>query len=248
MSYPGNKRNEVQDVVNALNFDKTTTIVEPYCGTAAFSWYVSTLYPGRFKYILNDNSAELIELYEILKDDERLETLIETMKAYNKNMTQEKYKAIKEEKTFESWFYTNSCYGYRPGMYPLDRSLKDFDKIRDAPIIKFLKNEDVRITRDDGVAVYEHYKTDPCAMIFMDPPYIASCNAYYTDAHANIYEHLFNHSIAEEAACVVLVLENIWIIKLLFKDVGTQITKSKEYGISKKKTEHVTIVNKPFKS
>lgn len=247
MQYSGNKRNEVEDVVNALNFDKITTIIEPYCGTAAFSWYVSTLYPGRFKYVLNDNSAELCELYEIIKDDARFEMLIATMKDYSKDLTPAKYKMIKEQKTFETWFFMNTCFNFRPGMYPQGRAIKNYDSVLDSPIIQFLKNEDVRITCGDGVAVYEQYKTDPCALIFMDPPYIASCNAFYTDAHANIYEYLFTYSIDAEAAQVVLVLENIWIIKLLFKDVGKQFTKQKTYGLTKKKTQHVTIINNPLK-
>jgi site-specific DNA-adenine methylase len=41
-------------------------IVEPFCGTS-MSYYIHTLHPLEFKYILNDNNQHLIELYNILK-------------------------------------------------------------------------------------------------------------------------------------------------------------------------------------
>ena len=61
--YAGNKRGEVEVIQNYLeqnyNFEKIKTIVEPFCGTSAYSYYLSTLYPKKFKYILNDNNKLL---------------------------------------------------------------------------------------------------------------------------------------------------------------------------------------------
>ena len=97
MPYSGNKRNEVADVVKQLDFNNITTIVEPFCGSSAFSYHVSTLYPGHFKYILNDNSTELIKIYHIMKDPKKLIQFIEELIEYNRDLTPEKYKAIKEK-------------------------------------------------------------------------------------------------------------------------------------------------------
>jgi site-specific DNA-adenine methylase len=241
--YSGNKRNEVADVVKELDFNNITTIIEPFCGSSAFSFYVSTLYPRRFKYILNDNSPELIELYHIMKDPKKLIQLIEELTEYARDLTPEKYKAIKKEKTLNSWIFWNSLYGFRPGVYPLNIK-KDFTKMLTVPILEFLRNEDVSICKGDGLEVYKTYSKDPTAMLFVDPPYISSYNAFYSNPDINVYEYLFKNCIDKEPAKIILVLENIWIIQLFFKDKGTQTIKDKKYELSKKKTTHVTIINK----
>ena len=59
ISYAGNKRQEsnyiyeyIKDKLNDIEY-----IIEPFCGSSALSYYLSTLYPHRFKYILNDNNG-----------------------------------------------------------------------------------------------------------------------------------------------------------------------------------------------
>jgi site-specific DNA-adenine methylase len=61
-SYSGNKRDEVETIHDALknNLKNITTIIEPFCGSSAFSFYIASLYPGRVNYILNDNNKYLI--------------------------------------------------------------------------------------------------------------------------------------------------------------------------------------------
>ena len=49
--YVGNKREEVEYILNNLNLDNITTIIEPFCGSCALSYYISTKYPNKFKYI-----------------------------------------------------------------------------------------------------------------------------------------------------------------------------------------------------
>lgn len=34
-SYAGNKRNEAENIAEKINFDNITTIIEPFCGSAA---------------------------------------------------------------------------------------------------------------------------------------------------------------------------------------------------------------------
>ena len=61
--YAGNKRSEVEKIYDSIK-DKLNDIeyiVEPFCGTSAFSYYMSLRHPKQFKYILNDNNKYLIE-------------------------------------------------------------------------------------------------------------------------------------------------------------------------------------------
>ena len=55
MPYKGNKRQEVVRIFDEIDFEKLTTVIEPYCGSCAMSYYISTQYTG-IKYILNDNN------------------------------------------------------------------------------------------------------------------------------------------------------------------------------------------------
>jgi site-specific DNA-adenine methylase len=67
--YAGNKRNEVEQlyyITERVDLYDMEYIVEP-C-TSAMSYYIHTLHPLEFKYVLNDNNQHLIELYNILKD------------------------------------------------------------------------------------------------------------------------------------------------------------------------------------
>ena len=81
-AYFGNKRNEIINFYNLLDFNNITTIIEPYCGSSAMSYYISTQQPNKFKYIINDNNKQLIELYKLLKDDNLLNELEEKIKYY----------------------------------------------------------------------------------------------------------------------------------------------------------------------
>ena len=78
----------------------------------------------------------------------------------------------------------------------------------------------------------------------MDPPYLQSCNDFYTDEkNFNIYEHVSNNNFENKPAYIAFCLENNWIIKLLFRDYINKIIYDKTYQTTKKKTTHIIISN-----
>jgi hypothetical protein len=87
-SYSGNKRDEVETIHEALknNLNNITTIIEPFCGSSAFSFYIASLYPGRFNYILNDNNKYLIELYTIAQSPRKFNILVERIRRLLNNI------------------------------------------------------------------------------------------------------------------------------------------------------------------
>ena len=104
--YPWNKREELKNVYKFLDFDDITTIVEPFCGTCAMSFYISTKHPKKYKYIINDNNEYLKEMFDIIRDDERTK---EFQEEFNKIVptfkdNKEEYKKIINQKTLMSWF------------------------------------------------------------------------------------------------------------------------------------------------
>jgi len=58
-----------------------------------------------------------------------------------------------------------------------------------------------------------------------------------------VYEHLYKNDIIKEKAKLYLILEDIWIIKLLFNKYIIQ-SYDKKYMTTKQNTTHIIIYNK----
>ena len=245
MGYAGNKRNECEDIYNEIK-DKLTnikTIIEPFCGTSAFSYFISLKHPKQFKYILNDNNKYLIQLYSIARDEQKLEQLIKLLDAKIKDLNKEKYLLIAKADGLLSWLIINKIYTIRPGLFPINKKIiTTFNYLKECPIIKFLRSEEIIFHNKDGVQIINEYKNNDHNFIFLDPPYLISCNSFYSDADVNVYEYLYINQINNMKALIILCLESNWIIKLLFNN---QVKKeySKLYQSSKKKTTHLIISN-----
>ena len=66
--YFGNKREEVEHICNLLDLNNIDTIVEPFCGSCAVSYYLWTQNKDKkYKYILNDLDGNLINLLKVLE-------------------------------------------------------------------------------------------------------------------------------------------------------------------------------------
>lgn len=247
ISYFGNKRTEVKIIYDHLNFDNITTIIEPFCGTCAISYYISTLHPKKYRYILNDNNTYLKDIYDIIKNNkcDEFETTINNMINNINNKTE--YTEIIKPKNIYCWFIKNYIYSIRPGLFPLDFNINKKKQIKfsDHLIYNFFINEDIIFTTENGLDCYLKYKDDIQNMIIFDPPYLNTCNDFYKESKVNVYEYFFNNNIKNEKAKIYLILENSWVIKLLF---NKEKYNTEEYGKnytspSKKKTTHIIINN-----
>lgn len=247
-AYFGNKRDEVETIYNEIiknnSFDNIKTIVEPFCGSSAMSYYISTKHPKKYKYILNDNNTFLIELYKIFSNEDKIKEFINKINkiCFDKNlkfMTKEKYDLLMKETTVESYFIANKFYSIRPAMYPLNKNIipLEIEKIMKIPIISFLKNENIIFTNEDAIKCINDNNNKE-SLILCDPPYLMACNDFYNSSNTNIYEWFYdNNKLLINTA---FVLESTWVIKLLFKDIGTKTIYEKIYrGPKKKKVDHI---------
>ena len=155
ISYAGNKRQEVETIHNYIKdkLEGIETIIEPFCGTSAMSYFISLQYPNRFKYILNDLDANLIALYNVMKNKEQLKKFTEEYNEKIRTITdKESYLGITKEPTLMSWFIKHKIYQIRAGLCPV--KLVDFTKqyynFEDLGIVKFLQSEDVSISCGNG--------------------------------------------------------------------------------------------------
>jgi site-specific DNA-adenine methylase len=123
--YTGNKRQEVEIIYKNINLDNITTIIEPFCGSCALSYYISTQQPNKFKYVLNDLDKYLVELINIMKDETRYKEF--TTKIINlcfeddKFISKEKYNMITKQDNLIGYFISRKFYRIRSGLYPLKK-------------------------------------------------------------------------------------------------------------------------------
>ena len=248
--YYGNKRTECKIIYDNLNFEGVETIVEPFCGTSAISYYISTLHPLKYTYHLNDNNPLLIELYNIAKDEDKYKLFIDELTDLRTQLTDKiKYDAL-DFKTLKGWIYKHKIYSIKPGIFPLNttQSPDIFNKMLKAPMIHFLRTENIIITNDCGIKILNDYKDNDKALVFLDPPYLQASNYFYTNSDVNIYEYLYKNPIINFKCKLYLCLELVWIIKMLF-DKYEIIEYDKTYSVisylskKKKKVIHGLILN-----
>jgi DNA adenine methylase len=245
MSYAGNKRNEVENIYKELNFDDITTIIEPYCGSCAMSYFIFLKHPN-LKFVLNDNNKYLLEMFNIIKDNKKCE---EFEKEFNKLVvsfknSKEKYIEIINQNTLISWFIKNKIYNIRPGLFPLqNRTYKDTLKLSNFPIYNFFREANIEFYNEDAIEIYEKYNNDKNTIILLDPPYIMTGDNFYLNKDVNIYEYLIKNEMIKKEANIYFILEDVWIIKLLFNKYSF-IEYDKKYEASKRTTKHIIISNK----
>lgn len=253
--YSGNKRCEVEGIYSHLDLTNITTIIEPCCGSSALSYYISTLNPKKFTYILNDADAALIQIYEILRDPDKLrefETSINKMvDKFNECKTDAERVAMwnplihaknHNNDVYSSFFIRkySTVNGRMPPLIKNKLAIKHF-KASDHPIYNFMRTENIILYNKMDVEIIQEYKDTADALIFLDPPYIKTNNDWYNNNDMNVYEYLFNNNISTFKCQIYLILEKIWIIQLLFKSNTILDEYSKQYMISKKKTGHIII-------
>ncbi len=247
-AYEGNKRSEINDIFNHINFDNIKIIIEPFCGSSAFSFTVSQKFPGKFKYILNDNSNYLNDMYEILKDKDKYNKFkTEAQNVINNIKNKDEYNKICKRGDLIGNFIYKFIYFQHPGIYPLEekrqkRQLIEYD---DIPITKFLNIENVEFINGDALELIKKYWDNNECFIFIDPPYISSFNDYYMNKNINIYEYIYNNDINNAKCKMLFALEDIFLIRLLFQNnikENTQ-TYNKTYQTTKRKTKHIYICN-----
>lgn len=245
--YCGNKRNEYDHIKSFLpEMQNIHTIVEPFCGSCAVSFKIWKNADENKKYHMNDINSYLINFYKMIQEDKKEEILNEleqfkkiTKEEWNKIM-RKKEKSVSEFILEKVWAKNLMCpIGYKP--FP---KLEKFRK--KIPYDEFIKHS--HLTNQDHISIFEQYKNDDNAFLFLDPPYINSNNDEYKMDGVNFVgnmEELFLSilDILKNGKCkVMLVVNNRLLMKLLFKDF-IKNKYEKTYSRTHKKDEHLIICN-----
>lgn len=269
-SYYGNKRTEIKhfsDVITKLIAKKEiNTIVEPFCGSCALSLDLFVKKALKtLTYHMNDRDDHLISFFYDVKDN-TCKKYIDYCNDYNKEFTCEKWKAqIKKyhKEPYEplNYFYFHAFeYESRdPKFYdekPSIRKTLKFENYKDTD--EFFKK--ATLTCQDFRLIFEKYKDNANALLFLDPPYLDSCNKSYIGFevvqdetgrlidNTKIYIDILN--FFKEAKCkIIMILNDNAIIRHLYgpwikRSYGkTYMSGSSGKGKHKRNTDHLIISN-----
>jgi hypothetical protein len=184
--------------------------------------------------ILNDEINKLVEIFNYYDDE------TERQKWWNSLRPTKATKINKYTYLFTMKYGHMQCKMHPP--FARNRQLKLFN-CEDYAITHFLRTENVECVLGLDNDICDKYKNNDDTLIFLDPPYINTSNMEYENPTINIYEYLYHSNINNWKAKTFLILENTWLIKLIFARNNISDEYNKIYQNSKKKTTHVVISN-----
>lgn len=258
-TYLGNKWKEMKNIDPFIPFDKIlsgelTTIIEPFCGSSAMSFYIYKKIPeeniNQYKFILNDFDKELFNLYMTFKIESIDDIILGINKELQKINLPSDIKNLRKRNDKNPYEYVAHM---KSGIAQYFKKPNLITKLKDLQIefINFIKRDNVIITNNDWLDCYnENYNN---SIYLFDPPYVMGDNSYYKldrnyncDGCKNIYEYFYlkydgNLNKIEDKK-IIFVLEGVWFIRLLFKD-NIKGEYNKTYSMTKKQTKHIFISN-----
>jgi len=260
--YVGNKRQEVEHIYNLLDLTNIDTIVEPFCGSCAVSYYIWLNNKDKnYKYILNDLDSNLINLLKCVRNGEykNIENEVNKMREeilkHENNIIEAKtiYLNYIKSGKLSGYIFGSLYYKLRAFCFPLNE-MNRFNKKLNlfiAPIFDFLINANIELYNEEANTIIDENNNEK-TIIFLDPPYIASCNNFYsTDTGeniTNIYEKLSSYGLNNYKCKMLICHENNWLFKIIFREyIKNELEYKKNYQNTvkgkQKQTTHICIKN-----
>lgn len=223
IKWVGGKRKEIKHFEKYI--PQHSVYIEPFFGGGAVYWHLQPK-----KAIINDINPELINFYEVLRNN--YNELYNTLQQFVLDKTFFKEQVIKlNNKTFQSdieraaiFYYLNktSFSGKwrlnSKGQY--NNTWGDYKKENYKVLDEHFSNvmRDTVILNSDFKSLTELYKDKEDVFIFLDPPYL-DCNSMYTNNQdfTGIYEYLSTY-IRECKCKLMLVVKGNNLIISLFSD------------------------------
>jgi site-specific DNA-adenine methylase len=248
MPYTGNKRNEVDELINKIDFKEIKTVYEPFCGSSAYSFHIWLKYGNKFDYHLNDNNKLLIDFYHLFKNNTLEEINEGLLEIKNKTTTKEDwdyYYKTTEDTVIKNLFFWKFSGMRRIGMFPLNRPFSGIFKPSSLQLkfLEFIKSPNVYITNNDWLVSFNLGKNEPSSLFIFDPPYINCDNSFYVEKTLNVYQYFYEYRLTDYHSQIYFILEDMWIIRMLFSHYRMYEPYKKKYKYSRKDTAHIIISN-----
>ena len=233
----GKKTNDIKHFKQFLPLD-IEIIIEPFAGGFAVSkYYVKNNICVNVH--INDNDEQLFYIYKHYKDYIGMRNFIQDKFIGEDWRDYKKLKPCILELPYNTYLLNYYCnhFIYRGALHTLRLS-----RIYNETEKKIL--DTALITCDDYLNIFEQYKNNEKAFLFLDPPYIFSDNSTYnmmdtdnTEMVPKIYEFMLT------CRCkVLLIINDLEIIRYIFKNF-VKGCYNKIYQIGKKRSRHLIICN-----
>lgn len=247
-AYAGNKRNELKNIEELINLDLYDNIVEPFGGSCSFSRNIYEKDNSKNFYISDINNELVYFCNNFYKNKD--DTIKECLQKINNINTKEEYNVlIKNLKKYDlkDYLIYQTYYRLRKGYYPIDNrkpKFIDYNKKTDK-IDLFFKN--VKYVNQSFKIYLDQFKDDEKTLIFLDPPYIDSCNDFYEgDFNSkdmyNIWEDIYDFVNNCKCKFIMIVNNNVFM-KIIFKNFYYNSYEKKYSSHSKKQVSHIVFTN-----
>jgi len=253
-SYAGNKRAELKELDDLLSNIKYKKVVEPFGGSLAFTidqYYKNkdlqffpsdidnelTLFCNNFYKYDNDVIKNVLEIIKNISNKEEYDII------YKKSILNIKDENIND--FLKYYLFKKTAYAIHPGLYYLNRppKLSNVLKFKDK-LNEFFKNN--TYINSHYKYIFERFKDDEDALLFLDPPYVNSECSFYdkfddTD-FSNLWEDICN--MLENAKCkIILIVNDNYFMKKCYNKWFYKNYEKKYCYQSSRKTSHNIFTN-----
>lgn len=238
-AYYGNKRNEIKEFINLIDFDKFETIVEPFGGSLAFSRYCYNLHPNKTYYISDSdikitefcnrfhlNKSEIIKKVEdkanyFLKMEDKTTSKLEWKKYINEVDSLN----TSDSGWIEGYFFKNKIYSIRLSLFPFYEGQKRYKYPINLQML-ISSNEDTdlffknnKYLCQDFRIHLEKVKDDPKSFVFLDPPYPidSECSWYKDKESLNTWTYLIDYFDNCKCKYIMILNSNVFM-DIIFKN------------------------------
>lgn len=257
-SYIGNKRVEIKHYISKveelITSNQINKVIEPFCGSSSTSYYLWKKYP-HLEFHLNDIDPFLYEFLQEIKQH-GCERVFNHINKLCIDLTKEKYNQIcnnRKPKTMLDWCFCMKVSGYRLFLFPTRDKFGNYNPQKYKQLDAFFQSSNVHIYNKDYKEIFNEFKNDQNAFIFLDPPYFQSDNSYYSqyDAHKDAENNLIDNTnmyadigdlLDTYIPKVMLVCNDIGIMRYAYKR-HYKFSYEKLYQITKSKTKHAVFNN-----
>ena len=246
-SYNGNKRNEINELFENIDFTNIKNIIEPFCGTSAYSFNLWLKYGDKFNYYLNDNSKILIDTYHLFMNESLNTINQELMKIKEHVSNKDEYEAYLKtgaETIYKHLFYHKYC-NFRHSYYPRNNKFNLIKLTKKKlKFLEFIKSPNVFITNNDWNIIFNQFKDDENSILIFDPPYYKCDKRLYQNETFSVFDYILDNKDVVFKSHMYFILEDIQKIRPIFEHFSIYNEYNKHYTFNHKDTKHIIYYNK----
>jgi site-specific DNA-adenine methylase len=252
ISYQGGKSRELK-YIDEYKPDHFTKFIDVFGGGGAVFLHFLQKYPDLVEVVYNDIDTEMVELFTILKSEERTNELCEWLKSQKYEESEWRSRVepcLKNRNDIREMLYIKGMsYRCMIGSKVMNmRTNKDgvlvpevranYSHFNKYPSI--LSTDKFKITQMNGLDVIEQYKDDPDAFLYLDPPYVSCDTSTYKAFSRNDIFKLLDILKYPSYKCKIML--HIEFLGYTYHELKDQmlIYYPKRYDLSSKKNgEHI---------